>query len=213
MLPQVGALFFICSAILTAVPPDPEEHLRASAVCARLGALLSAALLSAAPGEPLAQPASDGAAEFVLGAIGLIGTPYRHGGDRPDSGFDCSGLVRYVARGALGVELPRQAEAISRMGMDVGPRQLQPGDLVFFNTLGRPFSHVGLYVGDGQFVHAPARRGRVRIERLSLPYWADRYNGARRLDPLIEPNGNPVFTLVGGRPPAVPGLTEFDVKP
>lgn len=187
--------------------------MHASAVCARLGALLSAALLSAAPGMPLAQPASGGAAELVLGAIGLIGTPYRHGGDRPDSGFDCSGLVRYVARGALGVELPRQAEAISRMGVEVGPRQLQPGDLVFFNTLGRPYSHVGLYVDDGQFVHAPARRGRVRMERLSLPYWTGRYDGARRLDPLSEQSGNAAFTVVDGQPPPASRLPELDVKP
>ena len=187
--------------------------MRASAVCARLGALLSAALLSATPGLPRAQPASGGAAELVLGAIGLIGTPYRHGGERPDSGFDCSGLVRYVARDALGVELPRQAEAISRVGVEVGPRQLRPGDLVFFNTLGRPYSHVGLYVGDGQFVHAPARRGRVRLERLTLPYWAARYDGARRLDPLIEPSGNPALTAVHGQPPAVVRLPELDIKP
>jgi cell wall-associated NlpC family hydrolase len=187
--------------------------MRASAVCARLGTLLSVALLSAAPGVPLAQPASGGAAELVLGAIGLIGTPYRHGGDRPDSGFDCSGLVRYVARRALGVDLPRQAEAISRVGVEVDPRQLQPGDLVFFNTLGRPFSHVGLYVGDGQFVHAPAWRGRVRMERLSLPYWAGRYDGARRLDPLIEPSGNPASIAVDGQPAPVSGLPDPEVKP
>jgi cell wall-associated NlpC family hydrolase len=149
-------------------------------------ALHAAAVLSAGAGASIAQPVAGGGAELVLSAIGLVGTAYRQGGDRPDTGLDCSGLVRHVARGALGVELPRQAEAISRVGVEVDPRQLQAGDLVFFNTLGRPFSHIGLYVGDGQFVHAPARRGRVRVESMSLPYWRLRFDGARRLPALAD---------------------------
>lgn len=144
------------------------------------------ALLWAAVGAARAQPAAGGAADLVVSAIGLLGTPYRYGGDQPSSGLDCSGLVRYVARGVLGVQLPRQAEAIAQTGIEVEPQQLQPGDLVFFNTLGRPFSHVGVYLGDGQFVHAPARSGQVRIERMSLAYWRTRFNGARRLEASVD---------------------------
>ena len=165
--------------------------------------VLAAALLSATVGSPMAQPVAAGGAEFVLGAIALVGTAYRHGGDRPDSGLDCSGLVRHVARGALGVELPRQAEAISRVGVEVDPLRLQSGDLVFFNTLGRPFSHVGVYVGDGQFVHAPARRGRVRIEDMSLPYWRARFDGARRLPALADAETTPAVALSADAPSPV----------
>jgi cell wall-associated NlpC family hydrolase len=176
--------------------------LRASSLRTSLAAsLLAAAVLSAGAGASHAQPSGGGAADLVLAAIGLIGTPYRYGGDRPDSGFDCSGLVRYVVRSALGVDLPRQAESISRAGVEVALQQLQPGDLVFFNTLGRPFSHVGFYVGEGQFIHAPAQRGRVRIEPMSQPYWQSRFDGARRLDALA---GDPAsrFPVAGfGSPP------------
>ena len=134
-----------------------------------------------------AQPAG-AAAELVLGAIGLIGVPYRYGGDDPSLGLDCSGLVRFVVRRALGVQLPRQSEAISRMGAEVGRQELQPGDLVFFNTLGRPYSHLGVYLGDDRFVHAPARQGQVRVEQMTQPYWRNRFNGARRLE-LLAPDG------------------------
>jgi cell wall-associated NlpC family hydrolase len=165
----------------------------------RIAATLCAtALLSASAGALLAQPAGGGAAELVVSAIGLLGTPYRFGGDQPSSGFDCSGLVRYVARNVLGLQLPRQAEAISRAGAEVDPQRLQPGDLVFFNTLGRPFSHVGFYVGDGQFVHAPTRRGQVRIERMSQPYWRSRFNGARRLEVPGEGETASVSTVGAG---------------
>ncbi|MCU0765065.1 MAG: C40 family peptidase [Burkholderiaceae bacterium] len=143
-------------------------------------------LLSAGAGGARAQPAAGLAADLVLSAIGLLGVPYRYGGDLPSSGFDCSGLVRYVARNALGVQLPRQAEEIGRAGIPVSPPELLPGDLVFFNTLGRPFSHVGLYVGDGRFIHAPAGRGKVRFEDMSQAYWRSRFDGARRLEHLLD---------------------------
>ncbi len=148
--------------------------------------LCCAVLLSAGAGGARAQPAAGLAADLVLSAIGLLGVPYRYGGDLPSSGFDCSGLVRYVARNALGVQLPRQAEEIGRAGIPVSPPELLPGDLVFFNTLGRPFSHVGLYVGDGRFIHAPAGRGKVRFEDMSQAYWRSRFDGARRLEHLLD---------------------------
>ena len=146
----------------------------------------AAALLSGWVPAATAQSSAGGAAELAVSAIGLLGVPYRFGGDDPAMGLDCSGLVRFVVRSVLGVQLPRQAEAISRAGIEVDRQQLQPGDLVFFNTLGRPFSHVGVYLGGEQFVHAPARRGQVRIEHISQPYWQRRFNGARRLAASAE---------------------------
>ncbi len=114
--------------------------------------------------------------------LSYLGVPYRRGGDHPSEGFDCSGLVRHVVNKVLDLELPRRAEEMSRLGQRVERSDLRPGDLVFFNTLRRPFSHVGIYLGDGRFVHAPSSGGVVRVERMDLPYWRTRYNGIRRLE-------------------------------
>jgi len=123
--------------------------------------------------------------DVVVQALSLLGTPYRFGGSSPDVGFDCSGLVRHVFASVLDRDLPRRAEEISAVGHPVSRTDLQPGDLVFFDTLRRAFSHVAIYIGEGRFVHAPARNGRVRIEGLDDRYWAKRFNGARRvMDPL-----------------------------
>lgn len=159
----------------------------------------AATLFAGCAVAPRPQP-SAGGSELALTAIGLVGVPYRHGGDDPASGLDCSGLVRFAAYGALGIVLPRQAEAISRIGAEVAESQLQSGDLVFFNTLDRPYSHVGVYLGDDRFVHAPAQRGFVRIERLSQPYWRTRFNGARRLDPVGETNVPEAATAAAAAP-------------
>jgi cell wall-associated NlpC family hydrolase len=123
--------------------------------------------------------------DVVVQALSLLGTPYRFGGSSPDMGFDCSGLVRHVFASVLDRDLPRRAEEISAVGHPVSRKDLQPGDLVFFDTLRRAFSHVAIYIGEGRFVHAPARNGRVRIEGLDDRYWATRFNGARRvMEPL-----------------------------
>lgn len=119
--------------------------------------------------------------DLLLQAFALTGIKYRYGGESPASGFDCSGFVRYVF-GQLGTVLPRNASEISHLGRSVERSQLQPGDLVFFNTLRRPFSHVGIYLGDHRFIHAPSRGGTVEIVNMSQRYWEGRYNGARRLD-------------------------------
>lgn len=115
-------------------------------------------------------------------ALDQLGIRYRYGGSSPDTGFDCSGLVAYTAERALGLKLPRNASAMAALGMSIDKPQLQPGDLVFFNTLGRRYSHVGIYLGDERFVHSPSAGGVVRIEKMTMKYWAKRYNGARRLD-------------------------------
>ena len=119
--------------------------------------------------------------DIVVRALTLIDTPYRYGGSTPASGFDCSGLVRYVYEAVAGRLLPRRSEDMGLLGETITRSQLEPGDLVFFNTLARAYSHVAIYIGDGRFLHAPARGGRVRIEALDDRYWRARFNGARRL--------------------------------
>jgi len=114
-------------------------------------------------------------------ALNQLGVRYRFGGNTPDTGFDCSGLVRYSAERSLGVQLPRNAAAIAGTGMAISRDDLRPGDLVFFNTMGRRNSHVGIYMGDDRFVHSPSAGGVVRIEDMTMAYWTKRYNGARRI--------------------------------
>jgi cell wall-associated NlpC family hydrolase len=119
--------------------------------------------------------------DIVVRALTLIDTPYRHGGSSPTAGFDCSGLVQFVFASVGARQLPRRTEDIGKVGEPITRSQLEPGDLVFFNTLSRAYSHVAIYIGDGRFLHAPARGGRVRIEALDDRYWRARFDGARRL--------------------------------
>ncbi len=114
--------------------------------------------------------------------MSLVGINYRRGGSSPENGLDCSGLVRYVFREARGTELPRTSAEISKLGESVDKKDLQPGDLVFFNTLRKAFSHVGIYLGDNKFIHAPSSGGAVRIESMDMAYWRARFNGARRIE-------------------------------
>lgn len=116
-------------------------------------------------------------------AVELLDIPYRRGGSTPESGFDCSGFVTHVFREGLGLVLPRTSRELSKTGEVIDEDQLQPGDLVFFNTMRRTFSHVGIYLGNNQFVHAPRTGGRIRIEDLRDNYWQKRFNGARRVNP------------------------------
>ena len=147
-----------------------------------------------------AQGASDGVAvELVVRALALVDSPYRYGGRTP-AGFDCSGFVGYVFAEASGLVLPRRSEDIVRLGDPLERERLVAGDLVFFNTLGRRYSHVGIYIGDGRFVHAPARGGRVRVERIGDPYWRARYNAARRLGPLQPAPGASSVVQAFGTP-------------
>ena len=127
-------------------------------------------------------PADPAAANAVLmRALGLVGTPYRYGGNTPEGGFDCSGLVNYVFRDMLELRLPRSSRDLAALqGPRVAPAGLAPADLVFFGDGGQ-VSHVGIYVGDGRFVHAPSTGGTVRLDSLDGPYWRTRYSGARRV--------------------------------
>ena len=127
-------------------------------------------------------PANPDAANAVLmRAISLVGTPYRFGGNTPDSGFDCSGLVNYVYRDMLALNLPRTSSALAGyQGPRIDPDRLAAGDLVFFGNRGT-VSHVGIYVGEGRFVHAPSTGGTVRLDHLDGAYWRDHYSGAKRV--------------------------------
>ncbi len=125
--------------------------------------------------------ASPAQRDVVRHALGYVGVPYRYGGDSADTGFDCSGLVWRVYRQAAGLRLPRDTYGISRKGIAVPPRELKPGDLVFFNTMKRSYSHVGIYLGEDRFVHAPSSGGAVGVARISDRYWRQRFDGGRRI--------------------------------
>lgn len=120
--------------------------------------------------------------KLISDALDLVGIRYRRGGTDADTGFDCSGFVGYLFRERLGLALPRTSRDISRTGEPVEKSELEPGDLVFFNTMRRAFSHVGIYLGDNQFVHSPRSGYAVRVEDMTDRYWAKRYNGARRIE-------------------------------
>ncbi|PPT92939.1 hypothetical protein XthCFBP4691_01750 [Xanthomonas theicola] len=131
---------------------------------------------------PQVAPADPAAANAVLmRALGLVGTPYRYGGNTPASGFDCSGLVAYVYRDMLDLRLPRTSRELAAVqGPRIDPQRLSAGDLVFFGSSGN-VSHVGIYVGEGRFVHAPSSGGTVRLDHLDGAYWHDHYTGAKRV--------------------------------
>lgn len=125
--------------------------------------------------------ATTGASALVSSALELVGIRYRRGGSSPATGFDCSGFVDHVFREGLGLILPHNASAMSKSGEKIKKEELQPGDLVFFNTMRHAFSHVGIYLGEHLFVHAPASGGEVRVEDMRGSYWGKRFNGARRM--------------------------------
>ncbi|MGN6316557.1 C40 family peptidase [Trinickia sp.] len=130
------------------------------------------------------------AGDVVVGALNMIGVRYRWGGSSPDSGLDCSGFVRYVFQDTLGMALPRRAEEMSRVGEKVRMADLKPGDLVFFNTMRRTFSHVGIYIGGNKFVHSPSTGSTIRVDDLDDGYWEKRFTGARRIETQFQSKGD-----------------------
>jgi len=182
-----------------AVPEGPEAPVAAIVAPAPVEAAVQVLhgwgqAAASAGAEPLAfvRQVGDAASGLVLSAVHYVGVPYRRGGMSADQGFDCSGFTRYIFENSLGLVLPRRADAQARdAGLRKVPRDdLQPGDLVFFNTMRRAFSHVGIYVGDGRFIHAPRSGAEVRVEDMRQAYWSRRYNGARRAA-LAEPDFAP----------------------
>ena len=134
--------------------------------------------------------ASGQAAGMVEQAMGLLGVPYRRGGNNESTGFDCSGFVRHLYEKSVGQILPRRAVDQARATEVIDREELKPGDLVFFNTMRRAFSHVGIYLGDGKFIHAPRAGKAVNVEDMRSAYWQKRFNGARRV-PLSSDNAKP----------------------
>lgn len=127
------------------------------------------------------QDTSAGSEDISIAAVGLVGVPYRYGGNNPKAGFDCSGLIGYVYQKSANIKLPRTIQEMSTKGKNIGDEAPAPGDLVFFNTTGDKYSHAGIYVGKGRFVHAPSSGGTVRLEQIESPYWANRFTEVRRL--------------------------------
>ena len=130
----------------------------------------------------------DTTSDLVMSAMNFIGVRYRLGGTSAETGFDCSGFTRHIFENSIGLVLPRRAaEQAKAPGLlSISKEELKPGDLVFFNTLRRTFSHVGIYVGDGKFIHSPRAGGQVRVEDMRAAYWNQRFNGARRAPELPE---------------------------
>ncbi|WP_065340511.1 C40 family peptidase [Azoarcus olearius] len=166
--PGVAFLLAALVAACSSVPPPTESRLPPGP--------------AARPAQPLfALDDPDHPQEIVMFALGLLDTGYRFGGRNPEAGLDCSGMVSYVVEQVSGQRLPHNAAQIAERTRPISPAELSPGDLVFFNTARRPHSHMGIYIGDGRFIHAPSSRGAVRIEKLSNAYFAPRFDGARTL--------------------------------
>ena len=179
--------------------------------------LIERGLLNAAPAAPLAgssgaeEPVEnalvgrlrDTASDMVLTAMNFLGVPYQRGGNSAERGFDCSGFTRHVFELSLGRVLPRRAdEQATTAGLtSIGRDQLKPGDLVFFNTLRRTFSHVGIYVGGGKFIHSPKPGGEVRVDDMAATYWNHRFTGARRAD--LAPDASPIDPAAPAVKPAL----------
>lgn len=149
--------------------------------------------------------------DMVLSAMSFLGVPYKRGGTSEASGFDCSGFTRHVFELSLGRLLPRRAaeQAASPDMMDVSHDELKPGDLVFFNTMRRAFSHVGIYIGEGKFIHSPRVGSSVRVEDMREAYWVQRYNGARRAPEMSTAKSEQLIKALSGSAEAEkPGAAE-----
>ena len=175
--------FLLGCALAHAAPGDGTDDemsqlLEERGVIARLGSQIKQAR------NDVGEKASD----LVVGAMGFLGVPYRYGGNSVETGFDCSGLVRKVFEQSVGKIHPRRADEQAAATVAIDRSELKPGDLVFFDTMKRAFSHVGIYVGEGKFIHAPRSGGAVRVEDMRVAYWQTRFNGARRV-PLVTDTG------------------------
>ncbi|MGM9426494.1 C40 family peptidase [Hydrogenophaga sp. MI9] len=175
------SVLLLGSALAHATPTDGTDDemtrvLEERGVIARLGSQIKQAR------NDVSMKASD----LVVSAMGFLGVPYRYGGSSVETGFDCSGLVRAVFEQSVGKILPRRADQQAAATEVIDRSDLKPGDLVFFDTMRRAFSHVGIYVGEGKFIHAPRSGGAVRVEDMRQAYWQTRFNGARRVPLATE---------------------------
>jgi cell wall-associated NlpC family hydrolase len=186
----MAALWLSATAPLHAAP-DPAPGDAVVQLLQEKGLLPTAAQVEA---NPIVQQVRDTASDLVMQAMNFLGVPYRRGGNSAEQGFDCSGFTRFVFENSLGLVLPRRADQQAKSAglLDVKREELKPGDLVFFNTMRRAFSHVGIYVGEGKFIHAPHTGSEVRVEDMRQAYWSKRFNGARRAEvPAVEASAKP----------------------
>ena len=177
-----AATAVLCATALSFIPfaahaDDDATPPAASAAAESSGLLTSVSAKVASATDVVLKSAQD----VTDQALDLIGVRYKFGGQSPDKGLDCSGLVKYVFEHVTGAKLPRSARDQAMVGEKVDRDQLQPGDLVFFNTRRAAFSHVGIYLGDNSFVHAPSKRSSVKVANMDGQYWKKRFDGARRL--------------------------------
>ncbi|SNC60163.1 C40 family peptidase [Polynucleobacter victoriensis] len=156
-------------AVLAQSATEPEASNRITSVASQLANTVTSSVV-------------DGTESLINNAMQLIGVRYRWGGNTPQSGLDCSGFVRYVFNDTFGFLLPRKSAQMSQVGLEIRKDELRPGDLVFFNTMRHAFSHVGIYVGDNKFIHAPSKGKSIRVDDMTKAYWEKRYNGARRME-------------------------------
>jgi cell wall-associated NlpC family hydrolase len=160
---------FQAPVVLAQSATEPEATNRITSVASQLANTVTSSVV-------------DGTESLINNAMQLIGVRYRWGGNTPQSGLDCSGFVRYVFNDTFGFLLPRKSAQMSQVGLEIRKDELRPGDLVFFNTMRHAFSHVGIYVGDNKFIHAPSRGKSIRVDDMTKAYWEKRYNGARRME-------------------------------
>lgn len=187
----LAGLLALATAAAGAAPGEPDPMLR---MLVEKGVIPPGSLPPAATGAPpratgWVPAVSDWASDLVLNAMHFLGVRYQRGGTSEGTGFDCSGFTRHVFESTLGLVLPRRSADQARAAgwLDVDREELKPGDLVFFNTMRSAFSHVGIYIGDDKFIHAPNRGDKVRVEDMRLAYWVTRYNGARRAPVAAAP--------------------------
>ena len=171
------ATAFVCLSASVWAAPGQSTHDNMDALLADKGLVQRLGTRLERAGDVV----GDTASELVMNAMGFLGVPYRHGGNSAETGFDCSGFVRAVFEESLGKVLPRRADEQAAVTETIERSELKPGDLVFFNTMRRAFSHVGIYVGDGKFIHSPRSGSTVRVEDMRKAYWETRFNGARRV--------------------------------
>lgn len=172
----IPVIVLSCSATVYAQPSETAYQ--------DMDALLTEKGLMTRLGEQIQQAresVGEKASELVINAMGFLGVPYKYGGNSAETGFDCSGFVRAVFEQSVGKVLPRRSDEQAAATQAIDRSELKPGDLVFFNTMRRAFSHVGIYMGDGKFIHAPRTGSQVRVEDMRLAYWQTRFNGARRV--------------------------------
>jgi len=187
-LGRAVAAGFLLAALCSGVIANPDTMPIGAPTAAASAPAMTVTATPDAPKAPaFVDQMRDKASDMVITALNFLGVPYRRGGVS-ETGFDCSGFTRQVFETSLGLALPRRADEQAKApGLVVVKRaELQPGDLVFFNTLKRTFSHVGIYIGEGKFIHAPKPGGEVRVESMSFAYWAKRFTGARRAGATAE---------------------------